>query len=147
MGKRWLGLLCMVLIGSGAWADDFALTDSQNHAHSLAAYRGKWVLLNFWASWCMPCQAEMPELEALSRSRADLVVIGVSGDIQRREKLEHFGRQLKITFPLVAGDERMLSQFGVRLFPTSLLFDRAGNKAMVFEGVVSRKQLEEVLQR
>ncbi|HZX31520.1 MAG TPA: TlpA disulfide reductase family protein [Rhodocyclaceae bacterium] len=146
MGRRWLGLLCMALIGSGAWADDFALTDIHNQPHSLAAYRGKWVLLNFWASWCVPCQAEMPELEALSRSRPDLVVIGVSGDIQRPERLEHFARQLKATFPMVAANDQTLAQFGVRLFPTSLLFDRAGNKAMRFEGAVTRKQLEEVLQ-
>lgn len=145
MLRRLACFFLLVLAWAGAGAADWSLTDTQGHTHSLAAHRGKWVVLNLWATWCPPCLAEMPELEALSRARPDVVVLGLAGDGQSPQRLAEFARKLKVTYPVIAGDEQAVQQVGGRVFPTTLVFDPAGNRVLAQEGPVTRKGLEAVL--
>lgn len=147
MLRRLVGGIALALAMAGAGAAEFSLTDTQGHTHTLAAYRGKWVILNLWATWCPPCLAEMPELEALSQARNDVVVLGLAGDGQSPRRLMEFARKLKLTYPIVAGDEKLVQQFGSRVYPTTLIYDPAGNQVLLQEGPVTRQAIEATINR
>ncbi len=85
---------------------DFALPDVAGKKISLKDFRGKIVLLNFWASWCVPCRQEMPAMERLYQEfkAKDFVIVGVDVKEQRKEALS-FAKELKITYPILL-DER-----------------------------------------
>lgn len=146
--RRYL-VACVLLYVTGAWAgaEGFLLTDIQGRTHTLESYRGQWVIVNLWATWCAPCLAEMPELEALSQSRKDLVILGLAGDGQNPGRLAEFIRKLKVTYPIIAGDEKLVQQWGSRVFPTTFVFDPSGNKILTQEGPVTRKNIEEAIGR
>jgi thiol-disulfide isomerase/thioredoxin len=128
-------------------AAGFSFTDVQGHPHSLTSHQGKWVLVNLWATWCAPCVAEMPELEALSRSRDDLVVLGLAVDGQNAGRVAEFARKLNVTYPIIAGSPELARQFNPKGYPTSVLYDPQGQQAMLIEGPIVRKEIEEVLAR
>lgn len=131
-----------------AGALDFSLTDTEGKTHSLASHAGKWVLVNLWATWCAPCLAEMPELEALNKSRSsDLVVLGVAVDGQPVSRVAQFADKLGVTYPIVAGNAAMARQFGPRGYPTSILYDASGHQVLVKEGPVTRQEIESALSR
>ena len=130
---------------AGAQAEAFHLTDVQGKEHQLSAYRGKWVLVNVWATWCAPCIKEMPELEALSRARLDVVVLGLAADGEDPQKVARFARALKVSYPIIAGDAAALRQFPVRAYPTTLLFDPTGAQVMLREGRITRADIDGAL--
>lgn len=95
---------------------------------SLAGLRGKVVLLNFWASWCLECRPEMPGLEAMHRKYASrgLAVLGVNAR-EGRDAAGRFARELGLTFPLVLDLEgAIMAQYGVIGLPTTFLLGRDG---------------------
>ncbi|MCX7882525.1 MAG: TlpA family protein disulfide reductase [Brevinematales bacterium] len=96
----------------------------------LEAYRGKVVLLNFWATWCPPCQAEVPDLIRLHRDFADrLVVIGVSLDRGpgAREIVQDFYKKFGLNYPVIMGTDQMVMRYGgVSAIPTSFVIDKQG---------------------
>lgn len=139
--------LCLLaLLCAGAQAETFHLTDLQGREHSLAAHRGKWVLVNIWATWCAPCINEMPELEALSRARPDVVVLGLAADGEDARKVASFAKALKVSYPIIAGDATALHQFPVRAYPTTLLFDPSGAQVMLREGRITRADIDGALE-
>ncbi|MDX1654198.1 MAG: TlpA disulfide reductase family protein, partial [Candidatus Competibacteraceae bacterium] len=94
----WLALL---LVPTLAWATqtvDFQLPGLDGQPVKLSDYRGRWVVLNFWATWCPPCLEEMPELEAFHRSDS-AVVVGVNFETVDREVLADFVADLAISYP------------------------------------------------
>lgn len=123
-------------------AAPFTLTDTAGATHALADYRGKWVVVNVWASWCAPCLAEMPELEALSRGRGDLVVLGLAADGLDARRVDQFAQRLGVSYPVIAGDEQALRQFRLRAFPTTVVYNPQGEQALVKEGRVTRAEIE-----
>jgi thiol-disulfide isomerase/thioredoxin len=144
MMNRWL-LLCVLLAASmpGQTAD-FVLKDMQGKAQRLADYRGKWVLVNFWATWCPPCLAEIPELVALhdAHKDSDLVVVGVALDSTRASVAE-FAAKSGISYPLVLGDRKMVAQIGaVEVLPTSYLYAPSGELVSYQAGEVTRASVE-----
>lgn len=96
---------------------------------SIADYRGKVVLLNFWASWCDPCKAEAPAIERAYRKYRDrgFVVIGAGVD-DLTEDAQAFARRYKLTYPIVKyGSDNASKDFGTRALPESFLIDRDGH--------------------
>jgi thiol-disulfide isomerase/thioredoxin len=74
-------LLCLLtFLSSAAQSQGFSFADTSGKIHSLSDYRGKWVLINFWATWCPPCLEEIPDLVSLYESRKDVIVIGIVMD-------------------------------------------------------------------
>jgi thiol-disulfide isomerase/thioredoxin len=119
----------------------------QGKEQRLSDYRGKWVLVNFWATWCPPCLAEMPDLIAMHNAHKDkdLVVIGVALD-STRESVTEFVSKIGVTYPIVLGNYKMAAQIGnIEAMPTTYLFDPTGKSAAVQEGAITRNSLEEFL--
>lgn len=132
-------------ISTLATAAEFSFIDTHGKTQSLNQYRGRKVLLNLWATWCAPCLAEMPELEALSKSRNDLVVLGLAVDGQSATRVSQFAEKLHVTYPVIAGNTESAKQFKARGFPTSILFDTLGNQIFVKEGSTTQKEMENLL--
>lgn len=147
MLKRWAILALFVGLPLLAVAAGFSFTDIQGRPHSLASHQGKWVLVNLWATWCAPCVAEMPELEALSKSRDDLIILGLAVDGQNAGRVAEFAKKLNVTYPIIAGSPELAQQFSPKGYPTSILYDPHGQQVMVKEGPIVRKEIEEILNR
>jgi cytochrome c biogenesis protein CcmG, thiol:disulfide interchange protein DsbE len=111
---------------------------------SLADHRGKWVLLNFWASWCQPCRDEAPAIEKFSRENEDrLVVIGMdtedlSGDAR------DFVREYGLTYEMLHdGDGGRKDAYGIFALPETFLIDPDGKLALIQRGPVDQRFLNE----
>lgn len=146
MKKLWSCLAASLLlaVSMSACAADFSLTDIAGKTHRLADYRGKWVLVNFWATWCPPCLNEVPELIALhgAHKDRDLVVIGVALDSTRSSVIEFSSRE-KINYPMIIGNHRMAEQIGeVGVLPTSYLYSPDGKRVASQAGEVNRADIE-----
>jgi peroxiredoxin len=142
----FLVALSLITLGIGGWqlaaeqrgpadrtpaepAPDFRLATSDGSTLRLSDLRGHVVLLNFWATWCPPCKAEMPDLNALQREHGaarKFIVVGV--DVQESQaEVQAFARQYNIGFPLVLDSDGQVSgAYRVRTLPTSLIVDRQG---------------------
>ena len=120
-------------------APDFTLERLNDEGElRLSSLAGKAVVLNFWASWCIPCKDEAPFLEEIWRDnrRRDLVVVGLDSKDFRADALR-FAKRFSLTFPLVydgPGDEA--SSFGVTGFPETFVLDRKGKVVAAFKGAV-----------
>ena len=147
MLKKFAAAMALLALPLMAGASDFSFTDTKGKSHSLSAHAGKWVLVNLWATWCAPCLAEMPELEALAKARNDLVVLGLAVDGQSARRVEQFSEKLGVTYPVIAGNAALAKQFAPRGYPTSILYDTEGGQAWLKEGPVTREEVEGVLNR
>ena len=110
----------------GTPAPDFSLSDGTRTVR-LADYRGKVVLVNFWATWCTPCIEEIPSLEALQKEMPQIVILAVSidddPDAYRRFLVDHQVTLLTVNDPA----QRVNALYGTHLFPETYVVDRSGN--------------------
>ncbi|MBI4809466.1 MAG: TlpA family protein disulfide reductase [Nitrosomonadales bacterium] len=142
--KHILSATILLLAAGSASAQDFVFKDLQGQAQRLSDYRGKWVLVNFWATWCPPCLEEIPDLIALheAHKNTDLVVIGVALD-STKESVVEFVAKKRISYPIVFGDYDMATQVGeVEALPTSYLYDPSGKLVSYQQGMVTRSSVE-----
>ncbi len=110
-------------------APDFALPDLAGNVKRLSDFRGKVVLLNFWATWCPPCRAEMPSMEILYQAYNDqgFELLAVSSDVQGAAIVQPFMEKYRLSFPtLLDMSGRVNGMYGVRSIPTSYVLDRQG---------------------
>jgi peroxiredoxin len=133
-------------------APDFSLKDATGQTVKLSDYRGKVVLLNFWATWCGPCKLEIPWFIDFQRKLKDqgFSVIGVSMDDEGWEAVKPFVSEEGMNYPVVLGNESLSQLYGgIESLPTTFIIDREGKIAAVHIGLVSKtryeKDLEEVL--
>ncbi len=141
---RLLGVVLMLLWAGAASAQDFVFKDLQGHEQRLQDYRGKWVLVNFWATWCPPCLEEIPDLVSLheAHKKADMVVIGVALD-SSKESVVEFVAKKRVSYPVVVGDYDQAAQVGeVEALPTSYLYDPTGKLVSYQQGMVTRASVE-----
>lgn len=109
-------------------APEFALTDINGKPLSLAQYKGKVVLLDFWATWCAPCKVEIPHFIALQDKYGSqgLQIIGLSMDDDAKPVVK-FAEQMKINYPIAVGDEKLASSYGGVLgLPIAFIIDKEG---------------------
>ena len=117
------------LVKVGDEAPNFQLRDLEGRTVSLAQFRGKVVLLNFWATWCGPCRIEMPAMEQLYRSypRKDFEILAVSTDAQGAAVTRPFQQEMGFTFPILHDAEyRVGLMYGARTLPMTFMVDRNG---------------------
>jgi peroxiredoxin len=134
-------------------APDFALKDSDGKVVHLSDYKGKVVLLDFWATWCGPCKIEIPWFTDLQRKNKDrgFEVLGVSMDEDGWEAVKPFLADLEVNYRVVMGNDTTAQLYGgVDALPTTFLIDRAGKIAAVHVGLANRKDfvdgVEQLLQ-
>jgi peroxiredoxin len=130
--------------------EDFQLVDLEGKAQRLNDYRGKVVLLNFWATWCKPCTTEMPAMQASYDKLADkgFVVLAINeleDDAKVREHIRQFGH----TFPvLMDRDNKVANQFGVYGLPVSFFIDERGVvREYIKGGLLTEERIFEVVSR
>ncbi|MDP6657299.1 MAG: TlpA disulfide reductase family protein [Nitrospinaceae bacterium] len=118
-------------------AQDFSLKNLEGKEVNLSQFRGKYLLINFWATWCGPCKIEMPSLEALYRRfKSDKFdMLGISNDMFGDRVVRPYVKASKLTFPMLL-DQRMTvsHQYGVVSLPTTFLVDPQGKIIGVLQG-------------
>ena len=144
MPRIFLGvvLLCLSVAAS---ATGFSFQDTYGKKHSLEGYKGKWVLVNFWATWCPPCLDEIPDLNALhdKHKDKDLVVLGIAMDYRSPQQVKEFAEQMFISYPVILGSYESASQVGaVNGLPTTYLFNPQGKMVAYNVGAITRKAIE-----
>ncbi len=130
---------------------DLTLKDLSGVDQSLQSLKGRIVILNFWATYCIPCRTEMPELAAVQNEFAALgvQVIGVSTDaISERAKVMQFVRETKVNFPIwVGGSSEHMIEFGLgAALPGTVVIDREGKIAKIISGVVDQRMLRKEIE-
>jgi len=140
----WLAGLLLAFMGSWAQAADFKVTDTQGKTHTLSGYKGKWVLVNYWATWCPPCLEEIPDLIALNENKKNnLVVIGVAMDYRNAKQVTDFADGLLVDYPIVLGTPEIVRQIGpVQGLPTTYLFNPEGKMVAQQVGLITRAAVE-----
>lgn len=130
-------------------APNFALKDADGRTVQLSDYKGKVVLLNFWATWCAPCRLEIPWFVEFERKYKDrgFAVIGVSMDEGGWDEVKPFLAENKVNYRMVLGDETVAREFGgIESLPTSFIIDRNGGVVAVHVGLVSKSKYEKDLE-
>lgn len=127
---------------------DFDLLDLNGKIVRLEDFRGKVLIINFWATWCPPCEEEIPKLNQLQKryKNQGLVVIGIALDKDSLNLVEPFVRKKRIGYPILRGNEQVLS--AVKDFsgvPTTLIVDQKGNIKKKYDGSFDKDELEKSL--
>ena len=140
----FLALMALTLMATAAQAADFKVTDTTGKTHTLSGYKGKWVLVNYWATWCPPCLEEIPDLIALHEDKKNkLVVIGVAIDFRAAKQVTDFAEGLFVTYPIVLGTPQVVNQIGpVQGLPTTYLFNPEGKMVAQQVGAITREAVE-----
>jgi thiol-disulfide isomerase/thioredoxin len=127
-------------------APSFSLIDSKGAPVSLSQYKGKVVLLDFWATWCTGCKVEIPwYMQFSEKYKLDgLAVLGVAMD-DNWKPVKPFVEEKKMNYPVVLGNKEMAKKYGLKSMPKTLLIDRDGRIAWSFTGIVDRDRFESEL--
>ena len=131
-------------------------TDQFGNIQTLEQYKGKTILLNFWATWCGPCRSEMPDLQAIyedyGKNEKDLVVLGVAapnlGQEGSAEDISAFLEENGYTYPTIMDtDASLLYDYGISSFPTTFMIDKNGNVYGYIIGARSREVFDDIIQQ
>jgi cytochrome c biogenesis protein CcmG/thiol:disulfide interchange protein DsbE len=122
-----------------ALAPDFSLATTDGKTLKLSSYRGKVVIVDFWATWCPPCLKGIPDLIELKKKygKKGFEVIGVSVDTESKDKVVPFIKEKGINYPVVYGDMNVYQQYGgIRSIPTTVVIDKNGKIIASYEGLM-----------
>jgi peroxiredoxin len=131
-------------------APEFALKDAQGNTVHLSDYKGKVVLVDFWATWCGPCNIEIPWFTQFERKYKDrgFEVVGVSMDESGWKAIVPFAEKKKINYRIVLGDEVTGDQYGgIQALPTAFIIDREGRIAAVHIGLSEKKEFQDAIEK
>lgn len=152
LGYRiWPQAAAALGIGTGGFdAPDVELVTLEGDSISLADLRGQVVLVNFWATWCPPCRAEMPGFQKVYESRRDqgFTILGISTDVGGTATVKRFLDQHGITYPVAMATSNAAHAFGgVNLLPTSFLIGRNGKIRHTVRGIFLETTLAQAVDR
>jgi thiol-disulfide isomerase/thioredoxin len=129
---------------------EYSLPDLSGEQHSLEQYRGKWVVVNYWATWCPPCLDEIPDLVDFHERHkdSDAVVVGVNFEDIGRERLAQFVDSYLMSYPVLRSEPLPTTPLGpIPGLPTTYLIDPEGNKVARQVGPLTGEQLEAYIER
>lgn len=148
--RKWffLTLLAVSLAAGAAYETeepvDFALERLGGGDVRLSDYRGEWVVVNYWATWCAPCRKEIPDLSLLHSERDDLTVLGLAYEELDDSDFYAFLEDFDVSYPILKVDVYDPPQpFGApKVLPTTIILDRDGRAVKAFLGPVTRESIE-----
>jgi thiol-disulfide isomerase/thioredoxin len=126
----------------------FVLRDTAGKAHTLPQYKGKWVIVNYWATWCPPCLEEVPDLVALydSRKNKDVMVLGVAFEYESASEVAEYVDDMLMSYPIILGDEDAIKQIGsAEVLPTTYIYNPLGKLVKIKRGKVTKQYLESIM--
>ncbi len=135
------------LAQKGGTVTDFTIGSLNNGQISLADYEGDVIIMNFWATWCPPCRAEMPAIDRFYEAYKDegLVVLAINEE-ESEETVRPFIQANNFSFPVLLDTEgRVAQQYSTRSFPTTFIIDRQGVIQHVQTGEISEAELERIV--
>ena len=126
---------------------DFKLVDASSF--KVNDYKGKVLLLDFWATWCGPCKQEIPHLIELQNKYRDqgFVVVGITLDSNPDQDVPKYATEVGMNYTNVKGNDQLKSEYGVIGLPTIVIYDRTGNKVFSRPGYIEKEILENELKR
>lgn len=138
-------------------APDFELTDQFGNTHTLEDYKGKTIFLNFWATWCPPCRAEMPDIQKLyeeysTEGEEALIILGVAapgiGNETTEEGVARFMEENGYTYPVLMDTSGELTmKYGISAYPTTFMIDRDGNVFGYISGQLSEDMMRSIIKQ
>ena len=130
-------------------SDDYQLRDMDGKLYRVSDYRGKWLIINFWATWCAPCIKEIPELERFYReNKSWSQVWGVTFEDTDKVKILEYIERLGVTYPILGYGQDPLTGFGtVKVLPTTFVIDTEGLFFHRFEGPITASDITQVIQQ
>jgi thiol-disulfide isomerase/thioredoxin len=150
--KQTINIVVALLLASArAVAADtgtLAITDASGATHSVKEYRGRWILVNYWATWCSACIEEMPALSSLQSRRRELTILGTTTEVLGPDQLRSFVAKHPVAYFIGRTDKAGIpselppSVLGVQVRPISYLITPDGKVAKRFLGTVSLAKLE-----
>jgi thiol-disulfide isomerase/thioredoxin len=148
---RSLILVLALLVALPAIAEkvDFTLPDLEGNPVSLSDFRGKWVIVNYWATWCPPCLEEIPDLVGLYEDNRDtIVVLGIDYEEVNMEYLKEFVESHMMSYPVMQTEPQPITALGpVTGLPTSYIISPEGERVARQEGPVTRAAIEKYIAR
>jgi thiol-disulfide isomerase/thioredoxin len=139
-------ILPVIATGQSNKAPALTLKDVRGRNLRLSDYKGKVVLLNFWATWCPPCRSEMPDLIKMQHEyrRKGLQVIGVTYPPQEIEEVRQFIREFGVNYPVALGTKEIKTLFDEsETLPVTIVIDRQGNIRERIEGILLAEEFEQ----
>jgi cytochrome c biogenesis protein CcmG/thiol:disulfide interchange protein DsbE len=155
MTNRIFGLVSIAILipalmfgQAGTKAPNFSLKDGNGKTIELKKLQGKVVVVNFWATWCPPCKAEIPGfLEVYQQYKSKgLEIVGISLDQSGWDVVKPFVAKAKITYPVVVGDGTLANAYdGIEAIPTTFIVDKKGNIIKKHVGYMSKDDLKKLI--
>jgi thiol-disulfide isomerase/thioredoxin len=148
MARR--GAAAVPRVGVATMAPDFTLESLDGKNTKLSDYRGKAVLLNFWATWCGPCKIEMPWFVDLQKQYGDqgLQIVGVAMDDSSKEDIAKFAKEMGVNYPVLIGKESVGDQYGgVPGLPESFFIGRDGKIVDRIMGLKGKAEIEDAIKK
>lgn len=159
-GLSSVALLAAALVAVGVWwavnrppdepvvgrpAPAFELAGLEGGSVSLAQFRGRPVVVNFWATWCEPCKQEMPALQAEAGRNPNLAIVGID-TLESAVKVRPFVAELALTFPILLDREGAVAErYRVAGMPTTFFVDRSGTLRGLYRGALTDRALRQNL--
>jgi thiol-disulfide isomerase/thioredoxin len=142
-------LLLLLVLPCAAQAVDMPLVAVDGSKHNLNQYRGKWLVVNYWATWCPPCIVEMPELQSFHDEHADkdAMVFGINAELISQNRLQTFLEDYFISYPVFMSKPGEQSELGlIPGLPTTFLVTPQGEVVARQIGPVTREMIEQFIQ-
>jgi len=150
MNRNWFVLLVplLLLTTSQVRAVDYELPDVDGQMQSLDQYQGKWVIVNYWATWCGTCMKELPDLVAMHENNKDkdIVVVGINFESIDNDRLKEFVAEQSIPYPVLHSEPVPVTALGkVPALPTTYIIDPDGKVVAGDVGLVSMQDIEDYI--
>ena len=148
--RHWIiGLLGLLWVNSllAGQSATWVMKDMTGKPHQLSLYKGKWLVVNYWAPWCPPCLEEMPELVAFydEHKQQNVMVIGVAVQYESEKSVRDFAEDMLISYPIILGDAQKKPVPQPEVLPTTYIYHPDGRLYKVKRGAVSKHWLEQLL--